>query len=131
MNEIKDRDITAEITREEKRQIKQIKQDVDKLNKMFRDFEEIVDSQSIMFETIEDNLGNIVINVKKGAEEINITELAFRRRRNLTVIAGVLMGGSLGAGIPMVLILGIKAVLIGGSIGTVCGGALGKLKTFL
>lgn len=109
-------------------EIKNIEQDIKIINEMFKEMNEIVNHQGVILTTIEDEIGNIVITVKKAHEEIHLTDINLRRKRYLRVVSGIIAGSLTGIGIPVVLMLGIKATIIGGASGIISGAFIGKFS---
>jgi hypothetical protein len=108
---------------EEKQEIAKIEQDIKIINEMFRDMDEIINFQGYALTTIEDNFGNILIDVKRVENKIQNTEINMK----LKIVSGVIMGVATGVGIPLVFMMGINAVIIGGSIGSISGAIISRL----
>lgn len=120
---------TCNLLSEEEREIDKIQQEIKIINEMFRDMDEIVNYQGLSLTTIEDNLGNIIIDVKRAETEIQTTEINMKNRFiKLGVVVGVITGTATGVGIPLLLMLGVKAVVIGASIGSISGAIIGKVS---
>lgn len=109
---------------EEEREIDKIQKDVILLNEMFREMDEIVNYQGFALTTIEDEFGNVIVDVVRGNTEIQTTEINIKRIGKIGIVVGLLTGTATGIGIPLALMLGIKAVIIGGVSGGI-GGTLG------
>lgn len=109
-------------------EIKNIERDMKIINEMFKEMNEIVNHQGVMLTTIEDELGNVVVAVKKAHEEIQLTDITLRRKRYLGVLSGIIAGSLTGVSIPFALMLGAKAIIIGGVSGTIGGALIGKLS---